>query len=415
MLVEIQAINYILKTKDIGFLRGIDPSYFGGLSPEVTFIQNHISQYGVVPDLTTFQSAYPKFPVQDVGESPKAIKDGLVESAIYRDLEPCIKVFSNKLQTNSIEATKYLMEKMNIIQQQRQIHTTVGVDIVAQANERWESYEKRRTCPEEVQLNLGIPELDLVGGGLVRGAMSILFARTNKGKSWVAMYVGLQAWLQKKKVLFYAGEMSPIAMGFRFDTFLSHISNKGMFFGNANIREEYKQHIDSLNGKSGFIIVTPSDFGGKKPTVNQLREKVEELEADVLIVDQLSLLADQQGGRDRTQRYGNIAEDMKLMVEDAHIYALLLAQAGRKAEEDKEAKEGTPKLEHLEYADLVCQTAPNIIAMNVVGGILKLNLRKNRMGQKDVEALLKWDIDTGVIEPLLSREVLQATAEDYGF
>lgn len=414
-MVELQAINQILQSKSLDIMKGITPDYFPQMGSEIEFILNHKKQYGVIPDRTTFSSAFPKIPMEKVTESPKALKDRLIENRIYHDIEPCMSVFSSKMQNDSIDATRYLMDKMKQITDKRQVKEIKGVDIASQTRERWENYESRRQNPEEIQLDLGIPELDAVGGGLVRGAMTLLFARTNKGKSWVAMYIAIQAWLKGKKVLFYAGEMSPLMMGFRFDTFLSNVSNSAMFFGKSKIREDYKKYVDSMEGKDGFVIVTPRDFNNRKPTVSQIRDVAVDMGADVIVLDQLSLMADQQGGRDRTERYGNITEDYKLLIEELNVYGLILAQAGREADRDKEATEGTPQIHHLEYSDYAGQASPNVIAMNVVGGILKLNLRKNRMGKNNVEALMKWNIDEGRIEPMLSREQLQCQSEEYGF
>lgn len=94
---------------------------------------------------------------------------------------------------------------------------------------------------------------------------------------------------------------------------------------------------------------------------------------------------------------------------------LLLAQANRESEKDKKSKEETPELHQIEYSDAVGQNATRVISMNVIDGVLKLSIKKNRYGVVNRDVLLMWNIDYGIIKPLLDEDELESVEEEYGF
>lgn len=57
------------------------------------------------------------------------------------------------------------------------------------------------------------------------------------------------------------------------------------------------------------MIVTPDDFGGRKPTVGELETLAKKLGSDMIIVDQLSLMTDQRRADTPRIAYNNISED----------------------------------------------------------------------------------------------------------
>lgn len=66
MLTQLQFINYLLKNKDSTLIsvKGLTDENFPNYKKEFNFIVNHIKKYGVVPDPTTFVSAFPNFEVK---------------------------------------------------------------------------------------------------------------------------------------------------------------------------------------------------------------------------------------------------------------------------------------------------------------------------------------------------------------
>lgn len=411
---ELQAINYVINTGDISSLlkSGIDETYFSLNKQEYLYIQDYYNKYDITPNIEIFKSKFPEYIKSDYKNSPKAVIDSLQENAIYSDLTPILQKFSSQFTSNSIKATEELQAKIQEVRHNRLNKSNMGVDIITNANQRYEDYIERSKKEGLLGISTGIKDLDKVTCGWLDSDLIVLYARTNIGKSWLGLYFGLQAWKQGKTVMFYAGEMSPDMIGFRFDTLNSHLSNYAMIGGDKTIETKYKEYTEDLSTKEGFKVFTTTDFGNRKPTVQQLEEKAKDIKADLIIVDQISLMEDSRRGKNKQEKYGNIAEDLFLLAQKLDKPILALAQAGR--ESAKNNSEDAPELHQIEYSDLIGQFATRAIGMNVVDKILKLNIKKNRHGGKCTEILLNWDIDSGHINPL-DEELTEQLGEDYGF
>lgn len=411
---ELQAINYILNTQDMKSLisGGIDKSYFKLTKKEYEYLEGYYKQYRSVPPLDKFKQDFPEFIEDKTPVKTQAVIDDLVESAIYNDLTPHLEKFGQAFTRNSIDATEHLQAKILEVRSNRLGKQQNGTDIVANAKERYEDYQNRKEKGGLLGISTGIKDLDKILCGWLPKDFMVLYARTNVGKSWLGLYFGLQAWKQGKRVMFYAGEMSVDMLGFRFDTLNSHLSNYAMIGGKQEIEEEYKQYTEELSTKQGFKVFTTEDFGNRKPTVQQIEEKAMDMDAEIIILDQISLMEDARKGKTKTEKYGNIAEDTFLLSQKLNLPIIALAQAGR--ESSKVNADEAPELHHIEYSDLIGQYATRAIGMNVVDKILKLNVKKNRFGGKCDEVLLNWDIDTGRINPL-DEGITEDLSNEFGF
>lgn len=238
---------------------------------------------------------------------------------------------------------------------------------------------------------------------------------------------GTVAWEAGYKVLHYSGEMSVEMVGFRFDTLHKHFSNMGLLNGSGLLgkkagteggqlsRQDYENYVALLSQKSGYIIVTPDDFGGRKPTVDELETLAKKIGADMVIIDQLSLMSDRKKADTPRIAYNNISEDAFLMSKRLGKPVIMLAQANRESVKNKK-KGQSPELHDLAESDGVAQNSTRVIALSVLDGILKLAMKKNRYGINNKDVLVMWDINAGYINPLLEKEEGGSIgAEDYGF
>ena len=302
-----------------------------------------------------------------------------------------------------------------------------GVDIISAAKDRLGSYIKRCELKGLMGIPTGISQLDeLLNGWLWGEELVVVTGRTNVGKSWIAEYFGCVAWNAGYKVLHYSGEMSVEMVGFRFDTLNKHYSNMGLLNGSGILgkkpdtdggkllREDYEKYINQLSQKSGYVIVTPDDFHGRKPTVDELEVLAKKQKADLIIIDQLSLMTDQRRADTTRIAYNNISEDAFLMSKRLGKPVIMLAQANR--ESVKNRKKGqSPELHDLAESDGVAQNSTRVIALSVLDGILKLSVKKNRYGINNKDVLVMWDINSGYIKPILENSEGGKDEEDYGF
>lgn len=393
MLAANQLINKIIQTKDYDVIKtnSLDDTYFGDYSKEFNFIVDHYKKYGNIPDPSTFCSKFPNFEWQEVGETNDFILDKLYEEYGFRQFTGMIPDFQKALQEDSRKAYAFL----NDIMPKLKPHTVCkGTDIIASARERYDIFKNRATDPDKMTIKTGLPELDEIFGGWEYGdELVTIVARTNMGKSWLLMKFLTEAWKQGKRVGLYSGEMNPVKLGYRFDALYNHFSNWGLVRGSQT--DGYDEYINNLETiKNPFIIVTQKEFGGR-PTVQKIRNFVEENNIDIMGIDQYSLMEDGRASfRDPTRlRLAHIAEDLFLLSSEYRIPILGLAQANRGAT-DKDGNEA-PGLENIKESDDISHNSSKCIGMRQSSYGLVLDIIKNREGKVGDKLLYSWEIDSG--------------------
>ena len=434
-MIEQSFICKLLEAKDLDILlgKGLKTDMFITCKEELKFIVNHFNQYKQIPDKVTFLSKFKDFQMLEVSESTDYLIYKLKETYTYTKLAPIIQSTADKLREDSVQAVEYLKAELEKLQ--KDVPTTNnsdGYDIISNAGDRLAEYKKRCETKGMIGIPTGIPQLDeLTNGWLWGEELVVITGRTNVGKSWIGEYFPTVAWKLGYKILFYSGEMSKEMIGFRFDTLNKHFSNMGLLNGAGTLgkkpdtdggtylEEDYANYISQLSQKSGFIVVTPDDFGGRKPTVDELKTLAVKHGSDMIVVDQLSLMRDKRRADNPRIAYNNISEDLFLMSKEIKKPVILLAQANREAVKNKKKGE-SPELHDLAESDGIGQNATRVIALSVIDGTLKLAIKKNRYGINNKEVLMIWDINTGYLKPLLSENPEEDSSKDnsaksYGF
>ena len=393
----------------------VTPEMFLTCGSEIAFILKHYEQYKQVPDKITFLSEFHDFQMLEVSENMDYLVYKLKEAYTYTKLVPIIQNAADLVREDSIDAIDYLKDQLSQLERAVPVSGNKdGYDIITNAKDRLAEYKKRCEVKGLIGIPTGIPKLDeLTNGWLWGEELVVITGRTNVGKSWMAEYFATIAYNLGYKILFYSGEMSKEIIGFRFDTLNKHFSNSGLLNGAGTLGKkpdtdggnyleaDYENYINQLSQKSGFVVVTPDDFHGRKPNVDEIKELAIKHSADMIVVDQLSLMSDRRKADIPRIAYGNISEDLFLMSKELKKPVLLLAQANREAVKNRKKGE-SPELHDLAESDLVGQNSSRVLSLSVIDGTLKIALKKNRYGLNNKEVLMIWDINTGYLKPLLS-------------
>lgn len=182
MLAANQLINKILQTKDYNIIKtnSLESNLFVGYEQEFSFIVDHYKLYGNIPDTLTFISKFQNFELTEVNESNDYLVDKLYEEYGYNNFTKIIPVLGQKLKEDSRIAYDYIQNELPKLKPHA---VCKGIDIIAQAQERYDIYKNRANDPEKLTIKTGLKELDEIFGGWEFGdELVTIVARTNAGK-----------------------------------------------------------------------------------------------------------------------------------------------------------------------------------------------------------------------------------------
>ena len=397
-MVALQILSKILFTQDNSIIEDnlLTEEYFTGYTDEFNFIQEHIKQYGNVPDTATFLARFPTVELVEVAESDRYLVDTIREEYLYYKSVPIIQKAAELLKTDSNIAAEYLINEMKTLQPN---YNLGGIDIVNDAQLRFDEFLQRKEHQEKWFFTTGFRELDDLIHGIQRGEeLLVLFARVNMGKSWVLEKMCAHIWQIGFNVGYISPEMGATSVGYRFDTLVNHYSNNALMWGKDDVQEDdYREYINDLKEKQNkFIVATPVDFD-KKITVSKIRNWVNQYKLDVVAIDGITYMSDERyrRGDTKTTSLTNISEDLMELSIELKIPILVVVQANRTGVVEK-GKSDTPELESIRASDGISHNASKIISINQREyGVLDMIVKKQRFGVVGGKLTYNWDINVG--------------------
>ena len=392
-MIQLQFINALLSSKDKSLLvvNNIDDSFFSDYKDEFNFIKNHINLYNTIPDKETFLANFPNFDIIEVNETQRYLVDALYEDRNKRRLALTFNKVKNLLLENKTnEAMNLYTSAANDMVQARHLEC---VDILNDKT-RYNDYIERCNDYKNFYVKTGFDELDeLIGGWDRKEELVTIAARTNVGKSWVALRCATAAVEQGLKVGIYSGEMSDRKVGYRIDTLISHISNSSIIRGNTSVQNEYKKYIDELGTKfKGSLKVLTPDMIDGPAGVTALRAFIEKENLDMLVVDQHSLLEDDRHAKNPVEKASNISRDLKNLQVLKQIPIIAVSQQNRNSTEN-----GIDS-SHIAQSDRIAQDSTIILFFEKKDDIMTLNLVKARDSVNFKKFDYRVDFDKGIWE-----------------
>lgn len=394
-MVDLQILNKILSTKSFQLVlqHNLIEEHFLAYQKQFNFIKNHYIRYNSIPDIETFLNEFKDFELLEVRENDKYLIDKIQEEHLYYKTVPIIQKVAELITTDANIAVEYLLSKLNEIQPSQYCE---GTNIIKEANVRLEEYNKKLmgNCPQYI--STGFVELDHIFNGLSRGEeLCVLFARIGQGKSWVLNKMLMDAWKNNHRVGLISPEMSPVKIGYRFDTLYKQFSNKNLVFGRE--QSNYSEYIDELKKQDNpYIVATPQDFN-KKITISKLKQFCEQNKLDILGIDGITYLTDERGQKsdNKTISLTNISEDLLQLSNDLKIPVVVVCQANRSGVRSNETND-TPDLDNMGWSDGIAANATKVLSIAQKESSLSLGIKKHRDGVTGGNLLYSIDFDTGL-------------------
>lgn len=230
--------------------------------------------------------------------------------------------------------------------------------------------------------------------GVTPGQFGILLAYPAIGKSWLAIFMAVQAWRSGKVPLVISLEMTEKEVRNRVYTIMAdgYFSHRKLSAGVVDIEgfENWaKQH---LKDKPPFYIISNDGMGEVSPSV--VRGKIDQYSPDIVFIDYIQLMQDNGGtSSNETVKIKNISRELKVLAISAQVPVVAIASA---TPDDATDMNSVPSLGQVAWSKQLAYDADWVLAMGRATGstILECAFRKNRHGFSG-EFMIDVDFDSG--------------------
>lgn len=232
---------------------------------------------------------------------------------------------------------------------------------------------------------------EALGGGLMRGELTIVGGRPGDGKTTMALNLVHNFVKERRKsVLFASLEMGVYPLVSRLLAIEAKVPHRNIMHGLVSPIQQ--ESLDAAKHEANGWMLTILD--DPEVTYQGIEQAVEDGEYDILIVDYLQLVnTEASDTMNRYERVGLVSRSLKKIARKANIPVLSLAQLSR----HKDKPDKKPTMDDLRESGNIEQDADNIWLMHV-GSDQKFNMQcktslildKNRNGPREQMELVHF-------------------------
>lgn len=230
------------------------------------------------------------------------------------------------------------------------------------------------------------------------GHYVMILSRTNQGKSWLALDLAINAWVQGKRILYASLEMSPELVRDRAFALMSSgaFSMSDLSRAQIDITQMKSWASNNLKADNSFVVVGSDSMGDFTPAAMQA--KIDQYGPDEVYVDYIQLMSDNKGSSGATERIRNVSKELKATANMNEIAVIAVASAS--AHETKEYFSPPQIYEVAESRQSAydCDLVLSLISKKQSDGssLTEIIARKNRHGPL-FDFILRMDIANGKI------------------
>lgn len=398
--IELQVISRILTSddeKEVNDLCQFDSSYYAVYKDQISFILDHQSKFGNVPDVFTFQSKFETVELVTVKEPFTYLARGIKENKKNILLTETFNKLKDLGNGDVDAAWKYLSMQCD---RANNLSESQPTDIVHNAIQRANQVKE---YSQQERIPTGFPQIDkLMYGGLSTvEELLILLARTNNGKSWICVKMMESAQAHGFPVLYYSPEMQASYLATRFDTWRGHFQNSQLFQGKYS--EAYEEYLAKLQDEvAPALIIEDKNMSDGVVDVVGLSGLVKKFGIKLLIIDGLSYMSDGNKNEPEHIKYRNICKDLFNMSKRYGCAVVVAVQANRETRESKDDKgQPFPNLYNIAGSDGPATICTQAFALRQIFDkhVIDIRLEKTRMANNQNPIVsYAWDINTGNVQ-----------------
>jgi replicative DNA helicase len=393
--LEGKVLSAVLKDKQIHVLLQANPDSLFKTHKDVwDFIRNYQEQNSSVPPIDLVVEKFRDFdPVGEIGGTKHHLEELRTEH-LQSSLSNVLMDTASKLKNNQPnEALNSIITKTSELKRiTADIRDVDAVDI-----EDALAYYKH--VKEMNEKGIGGIKTGLAGfdnylpAGIAPGQFGILLAYPAIGKSWLALFMAVQAWKNGRKPLVLSLEMTETEVRNRVYTIMGQgmFSHRKLSAGVVD-PESFKLWGDQhLKNMPPFHIVSNDGLGEVSPSV--LRGKVDQYSPDIVFVDYIQLMQSNNYTDNEVVKIKNISRELKILAISEQVPIVAIASA---TPDDATDMYSVPSLGQVAWSRQLAYDADWVLALGRAAGssILECIFRKNRHGFSG-EFMIDIDFDSG--------------------
>lgn len=235
---------------------------------------------------------------------------------------------------------------------------------------------------------------ELLGGGLGKGDLGLVFGNPGGGKSWMLIALGATAVKLGYNVLHYTLELSEAYVGRRYDACLTGHSFDSLDKNRSTVDEV-------INSVSGQLIVKEYSPGkASMSTIEGHIQKCKDLgfEPDLVIIDYVDLLRSGRKNADRKEEIDDVYTATKGLARELLLPVWTVSQVNRMGAKDDiiEADKAAGSYGKIMVADFSISLSRK--RQDKVDGTGRIHIMKNRYGMDGMTYAATLDTNVGRIE-----------------
>lgn len=398
---------------------GITAEHFDKFRKEWSYIESIGSRYDGLPSIETFKEKFPAIELPETTDPTGMIIEYLDRKHKYDVLVPEVNKLVRAMQEGKVNSG--IEDFVRVASQTSGRSTGQSENVFAVAQRRFDLYERRRQSPTP-KITTGFAEIDRITGGMGESDLIVIAGEPGQGKSTLGIKSAYEVSQAGKRVAYFNGEMDNDEIGYKIDSFITHLSAFSMLNGRWGIAEKYREAIQKIKEKTNELYILSRADVADKITPRFLERYCIKHKIEVLYLDQFSLLDSNSRYRTDQEVSYELVRDLKTMQKKLQIPVVLLAQIKRQDKQAKrQTKEGDPvyELSDLGKTRALEEFASVVLMLNQrydkdERGWIPMDVwvGKNRNGQRGNLLTYVWNFDKGQVEFLKSTQPLPERDED---
>ena len=358
------------------------------------FIRSYYEQNQTVPPINIVKQKFPDFDyASDTGATKHHI-DELRTEFLNDNVKVMLRSAASAVQDgDSITALEGLMSETARLKHITSTARDLDVSNVDDAIAYFENIKRLQESGTH-GIYTGLAGFDnYMPAGITSGQLGVLLAYPAIGKSWMALYLAVQAWKNGKSPLIVSLEMTETEVRNRVFTILGQgmWSHRKLSRGDVETDMMKKWMTKTFEGKPSIHIISNEGIGEVSPSV--LRGKIDQYKPDIVFVDYLNLMTSNTRTDNEVVKMKNLSRELKLLAISEQIPIVAISSA---TPDDVTDMNSVPTLGQTSWSRQIAYDADWLLALGRApnSDVLEAVFRKNRNGFLG-EFMVQVDFDSG--------------------